>query len=177
MRFSHIEELSIIERARGLTYVFGFIVTFILNILAFYYRDFITIIIVLICVPAFSKIIVYGIPKTFLLDYTQEFNKDQKKVLKSSLDYSAMVCMWFSWMLILANFFIFYNADIILKITPLLFLSIFAYSIYKREIKSRKDAEKLSQSLIKTSWLSKFEKQMKIKETKAKRRITNRVAK
>lgn len=169
MKFSHLPERSIIERARGLTYVFCLITCFILNALALYFPSAVVIVAVLLSVTILSLFIVKGLPRTILSDFTKDFNAEQRQILIKSLGYAAMTCMWLSWLIITLNYVTFASGELWAKLVPSVGFLIFIFVIYKRELRSQEYAKILSQSLINSDWLKKFEKRCKSERQKSKR--------
>lgn len=157
------KERSLVERIRGISYVFCFVATFVLNGFLILYIESdlentpIVGIAVIVVTSLLLIIITIGIPKTFFLKQTTLFNKSQMESLHRILKEVGVASIYVSFLIFFNNVTIvlksFFPFDILLT---LLMSGFFCAKIYFAERNSRMTSQELSLSLKKTRWLRMF---------------------
>lgn len=164
------EELSLVERARGLCYFFGLVACLILNgmiyfgPLLFEYKLIIGILMVL-----FLILIEKTVPKAFFEKQIRFFTKVQKAMLWKVLFLVNNVALYFSSIIMTFNLLVpllsSWKATSVTELilgSTLVFLaaiamsSVFAFLAYRQERESRKLAQNLAVSLKGTKWLKHY---------------------
>jgi hypothetical protein len=168
------EELSLIERARGLTYFFSFVATFILNSFVVFYPTWENRLIVIVLVGFSLFVVMVAIPRTFFFKQTNLFNEKQKMTLYKILSLVTSVSIYFSMTVAIINSIMYQHLGFLADIIVLGFLSLPVIFIYQREKKSRKLANDLAISLKDTRWMGRYLGQKKREERKQKRKKTRK---
>jgi membrane protein implicated in regulation of membrane protease activity len=155
------DELSMIERARGVTYFFCLIITILLNSYVVFFPTPENRIVIIVSVGIILAAIEIIVPRVFFSRQTELFSKDQKKIFNRTLALASAVCIYYSMTIATVNqaFFEFLSVNpsisalIVISIIVVLVGSIF---IYPREKDSRQNAERLATSLGETEWLKRY---------------------
>jgi len=150
------EELSLIERARGLTYFFGFVATFVLNSFLVFYPTLENQLIVIVLVGFSLLFVTLTVPRTFFLKQTSLFNRQQKMILHEILFLVGSVSIYYSMAVATINLVIIQGLGFLADAVVLFSLSTLTIFIYQRERKSRKLANELALSLKETNWMGRF---------------------
>lgn len=154
-------ELSMIERARGLMYFFGLVITFSSNSVAYLttflleYKLLTGLFMILLLF-----LLEWFIPRTFFQKQTQLFNKTQKRLFGEVLFFAGNVALYYSIIVMTFNSLILLlnSWDIIAVVLPLnlIVVLVFALFLYRQERKSRRLAKNLAALLKGTKWLKKY---------------------
>lgn len=156
-------ELSFIERARGVTYVFSFIVTFILNGFLAFYPSIVNSLVVVVLVGVSLTALVIIIPKVFFSKQTTLFKKEQNTMFYKVLSLTGSVSIYYSTIVAILGSLIYQKLGFPIDMLGLSVFSIPLVFIYQRERKSRELASNLANSLKDTSWMKSYLRQEKIK--------------
>jgi len=153
------EELSLVERARGLTYFFGLVATFTGNTCLFFFNTSLSnMVIAVILTLVLLFLIEQTVPRTFFKKQTALFTRDQRRMFSDALYNADNVSYYFSAIVVSLNSAILgsfpWNVYYALLFAPLgITLGILAYI---QERKSRKLARNLAISLKGTRWLKHY---------------------
>lgn len=164
------EELSLIERVRGLTYFFGFVATFVLNSYLVFYPTLENQLIVIVLVGFSLLFVTLTVPRTFFLKQTSLFNWQQKMILHEILFLVGSVSIYYSMTVATINLVITQGLGSLVDAIALVSLSVLTIFIYQRERKSRKLAHELAISLKETNWIGRFIGQEKRDKRKRRRK-------
>lgn len=160
-QFSEKQELSFVERARGLSYIFDFIITFSLNGLAVFSSSIIFMVSVIPAVALLLNLIEIGIPKSVFFQQVNLFNEKQKSDFHEVLSNTGGFAIYYSFLVSSVGLLIYEKANFLLALVAVVPFWFFAQTAYKRERKSRTYAESLVESLKKTRWLRRYSNQKK----------------
>lgn len=149
------KELSLIERARGITYFFGLVASLAGVSCLFYFpglaNHLITVVLILVCLI----LIEHTVPWAFFSKQIALFTKDQRKKFTEVLYFADSVSYYFSGIVVFVDLallnFIPWTVFIFLACIVLTILS------YRQERKSRRLARNLAISLRGTKWLKKYQ--------------------
>lgn len=152
------KELSLIERARGITYFFGLIASFVGIGCIFYFPELASKLITLVLVMTCLFLIEQTVPRTFFSRQTALFTKDQKAEFKKVLYSADNVSYNFSIIVVVINVALlnFISWGFVIFWVPICIVS--TILAYRQESKSRKLAKNLAISLQGTKWLKKYQK-------------------
>ena len=169
--FSYNEELSLIERMRGLSFFFTFpilAIIFTINFFTGFGNNWVNSAILGIVGATCSFIIDLSIPRTFFEKQTALFRKAEKTKLSDVLTATANVTIYFSVATVLIDRAVLEGTIVvvfaIITVTP------FGFLAYWFERKSRKLANDLAISLRKTRWMQHYLGQKRRAERRQKRK-------
>jgi hypothetical protein len=163
-------ELSFIERARGVSYVFSFIVTFILNGFLVFYPSTVNSLVVIVLVGVSLTAVVAIIPKAFFSKQVTLFKKEQKIMFYKVLSLTGSVSIYYSMTVAMLGSLIYQKLGSLIDILGLAVFSMPLVFIYQRERKSRELAGNLANSLKDTSWMQCCLRQKKIELRKQRKK-------
>lgn len=156
-QFAYNEELSLIERMRGLSFFFTFPILAILyaiNIFSSFGSNLPEKVVLGLVGATCSFIIDLSVPKTFFAKQTTLFRKSEATKLSNVLTATANVTIYFSVATMLINSAIPEGTTSILIM--IILVTPFGFLAYRYEKKSRKLANDLAVSLKKTRWLEHY---------------------
>jgi len=156
-QFSYSEELSLIERMRGLSFFFTFPILAILyaiTIFSSFGSNWVNKVVLGLVGATCSFIIDLSIPKTFFAKQTTLFRKSEKIKLSNVLTATANVTIYFCFAFMLINSAIPEGATFV--IVMIILVTPFGFLAYRYEKKSRKLANDLATSLKKTKWIEHY---------------------
>jgi hypothetical protein len=165
------EELSLIERVRGLMYFFGLVATFVLNGFVVFYPTSQNQIIVIVLVGWSLWLIEKIIPRTFFSKQTRWFNRQQEQSLQDVLSNVGSVAIFYSMIVSLLNYILIYlRLELIANLVLLTILSFLILIVYQSEAHSRKLAKALAISLKEDGWMRRYLGQRKIEERRRRKK-------
>jgi hypothetical protein len=160
-QFGEQQELSFVEKARGLSYIFDFFITFSLNGLAIFSSSIIFKLSVIPVVGFLLVLVEIGIPKSVFFQQVNLFNGKQKSDFHEVLSNTGSFAIYYSFLVSIMGLLIYEKANFLLTLVALVPLLFLALTAYNRERKSRTYAESLVESLKKTRWLWHYSNQKK----------------
>ena len=164
-QLSYNQELSIIERMRGLSFFFTFPILAVVYVISNYDSSWEKNVILGIVGATCSFIIDLSIPRTFFEKQTALFRKSEKIRLSDVLTATANVTVYFCFATMVINSAILEGTTVALVV--LLLLTPFGFLAYRYEKKSRKLANDLAISLKATKWMQRYLSQKRRKKRKS----------
>jgi small-conductance mechanosensitive channel len=172
------EERSLIERARGLCYFFGMVVSLAINSVIFFTSlRFEHKLIIGILAVVLLILIEEILPKAFFEKQVRLFTKDQKTMLWRSLFHANSVALYFSNVVLTFDLLIpqlsswtakpfaeLMSGLMLVFVVAIGVSSLFAFLAYRQERESRRLAQNLAVSLKSTKWLKHYLEKKTIKK-------------
>lgn len=155
-QLSHIPELSIIERGRGLSFFFCLSVSLALHVPVFLNPTFANLLIGAIGTSSLSIIVILSIPKTFLAKQTALFNEKQKWNLNYILQTTVMISIFLSIGVLVLDFLLLDMEIQSLSLYTFFYFAVIGILTYRWEKASRKLSGDLAMSLKKSRWHQRF---------------------